>query len=57
MFDSTVFDEVSCEEYYDDDWLVWMEELKIDAVNGELQVIQSDFETNQGNDRLRLISY
>jgi len=34
-----LFEDVSCEEFYDEDMLAWMEELRLDEVNGELQVI------------------
>lgn len=37
-----LFDEVSCEEFYDADMLAWMEELRLDEVNGELQVIADE---------------
>lgn len=37
-----LFDEVGCEEFYDADMLAWMEELRLDEVNGELQVIADE---------------
>lgn len=36
------FDNITCEEFYNDDWNRWMDELEIDFVNGELQVIAQE---------------
>lgn len=37
-----MFDEVACEEFYNEDWNRWMNELEIDFVNGELQMIADE---------------
>lgn len=37
-----MFDEVACEEFYNEDMDRWMDELEIDYVNGELQVIADE---------------
>ena len=37
-----MFDEVSCEEYFNEDFIAWLDELEVDFVNGELQVIADE---------------
>lgn len=37
-----MFDEVACEEFYNEDMDRWMDELEIDFVNGELQEIADE---------------
>lgn len=43
MEDSAMFDEVACEEYYDDlAYSVWLDELEIEWVNGILQEVAEE---------------
>lgn len=35
-------DDISCEEYYNEDWARWMDELELEWVNGELQIIADE---------------
>jgi hypothetical protein len=47
MEDFAMFDEVACEEIYNEEWARWMDELEMEAVNAELQVIADEQKTAQ----------
>lgn len=36
------FDEVSCEEYYNEEFVRWLDEMEIDYVNGLLQMFAEE---------------
>jgi hypothetical protein len=42
MEDFAMFDEVACEEFYNEDWARWMDEMEMETVNAELQVIADE---------------
>jgi len=37
-----MFDEITCEEYFNEDYIAWLDELEMDAVNMELQEIADE---------------
>lgn len=43
MYDDKLFDEVGCEEFYDDSCIV-TEEMVLDFINGELQIAAAEQE-------------
>ncbi len=40
--DSDFIDEISCEEYYNEEFVRWLDEMEVEYVNGLLQLISED---------------